>query len=144
MSTPEKEKAARAAVQGLLRTDKMKALAVAVLVASSSMAGCTAQPRNQPCPGQPEGALCAQASGAESGWLTQPRWPAVETGPAGAEGQHLATRGDFVANPQYTQLRSGASSSASSSGGPSYYGGGHYYYYGSSGWGGSGSSGFSS
>lgn len=139
MTRPEKERAAKAAVDSLLRTDKIKALAVAVLVASSSVAGCTTQPRNEPCPGQPDSPPCLQASGEESGWLTQPRWPAIETSRHGGEGLHLSTAEDFTANPQYTRLRAGQEDRPSY--GPRYYGGGHYYFYSS---GGTSSSGYSS
>ncbi|HWI60498.1 MAG TPA: hypothetical protein VNT75_01525 [Symbiobacteriaceae bacterium] len=138
----EKEKAARTAVQGLLRADKMKALAVAVLLASTSATGCMSKPQAGPCPSQTDDTPCIAASGGESGWLTQPRWPAVQQGAQGTDGQHLASSRDFVANPQYTQLRQG-DSSGSSSGGPRYYGGGHYFHVYSSG-GTSGGSGFSS
>ncbi|HYG57706.1 MAG TPA: hypothetical protein VD902_06525 [Symbiobacteriaceae bacterium] len=140
---PDKDKAARTAVQGLLRTDKMKALAVAVLLASTS--GCSAAPQNQPCSGQPGDAPCIQPSGTESGWLNQPSWPAVEGTAGGPQGQHLATDLDFIANPQYTRLRAGNSGSSTR---PTYYGGSHYYYYrsgsGTTYGGGSSGSGFSS
>lgn len=122
----DKDKAARSAVQGLLKADKAKALAVAVLLASTSVTGCTSLPHNAPCTGQPDGVNCVQPSGAATGWLNQPAWPAVEGTPGGAQGQHLATDKDFIANPQYTKLRAGSSGSSTR---PSYYGGSHYYYY---------------
>lgn len=123
MNEQEKQEAARTAVESLMRADRAKALALAVLLASTSMAGCAAPIQNPACPGQPQEAPCIQPSGAESGWLTQPRWPAQETGPNGSIGYHLATDQEFTANPRYTQLRAGETGEA----GPRYYGGGHYW-----------------
>lgn len=131
MTEHERDTAAQAAVNSLLRGRKMTALAVAVLVASTSAtAGCTLVPTNQPCPGTASGEPCVQPSGNTASWLAPPRWPAQESGPGGSGGEHLGSRADFVANPQYTGLRAGQSSGGSmTTGGPTYYGGSHSYYY---------------
>lgn len=127
MTEPDRQTAAQSAVKALLQADKRKALALAVLLASSSVSSCSLAPQNQPCPDQVQTAPCVQPSGTAASWLERPRWPAQETGPGEGRGVHLATRDDFVANPQYTQLRAGEQNS----GGPaSPGGGGHVFFFG--------------